>query len=78
MILARVCDNVQRDHTVICIVEEPLDVQAIERTREFHGVYHVLHGAISPMEGVGPDDLKIAELLRRIQAGDGGRPRRGC
>jgi recombination protein RecR len=64
-----VCDNPQRDHTLICIVEEPLDVQAIERTREFFGVYHVLHGAISPMEGVGPDDLKIAELLKRIQAG---------
>lgn len=66
-----VCDNVQRDHTQICIVEEPLDVQAVERTREYHGVYHVLHGAISPMEGVGPDDLKIAELLKRIQASDG-------
>jgi recombination protein RecR len=49
------------------VVEEPLDVQAIERTREYHGVYHVLHGAISPVAGVGPDDLKINELLRRIQ-----------
>ncbi len=63
-----ICADPQRDHALICIVEEPLDVQAIERTREYHGVYHVLHGAISPVEGVGPDDLKIAELLARIQA----------
>jgi len=62
------CADTQRDHTIICVVEEPLDVQAIERTREYQGVYHVLHGAISPMAGVGPDDLKIAELLRRIQS----------
>lgn len=65
-----VCMDLQRDHGLICIVEEPLDVQAIERTREFMGVYHVLHGAISPVEGVGPDDLKIAELLKRIQRGE--------
>jgi recombination protein RecR len=63
-----ICANTQRDHALICIVEEPLDVQAIERTREYQGVYHVLHGAISPVEGIGPDDLKIAELLKRIQA----------
>jgi recombination protein RecR len=62
-----ICDDLQRDHGLFCVVEEPLDVQAIERTREYHGVYHVLHGAISPMAGVGPDDLKINELLRRIQ-----------
>ena len=62
-----ICTDHQRDHALICVVEEPLDVQAIERTREYHGVYHVLHGAISPMEGVGPEDLKIAELLQRIQ-----------
>jgi recombination protein RecR len=65
-----VCADQQRDHGLICIVEEPLDVQAIERTREFMGVYHVLHGAISPVEGIGPDDLKINELLKRIQSGD--------
>lgn len=65
-----VCIDQQRDAGLICIVEEPLDVQAIERTREFMGVYHVLHGAISPVEGVGPDDLKIAELLKRIERGD--------
>jgi recombination protein RecR len=62
-----ICDDAQRDHTLICVVEEPLDVQAIERTREYHGLYHVLHGAISPVAGIGPDDLKIGELLRRIQ-----------
>lgn len=64
-----ICADTQRDHSIICVVEEPLDVQAIERTREYHGVYHVLHGAISPMAGVGPDDLKIVELQRRIQNG---------
>jgi recombination protein RecR len=62
-----ICDNQQRDHGLICVVEEPLDVQAVERTREFTGVYHVLHGAISPVEGVGPEDLKVGELLQRIQ-----------
>jgi recombination protein RecR len=65
-----ICANPQRDHSLICIVEEPLDVQAIERTRAFNGVYHVLHGAISPVEGRGPDDLKIRELLKRIQNGN--------
>jgi recombination protein RecR len=64
-----ICDNPQRDHSIICVVEEPLDVQAIERTGEYHGVYHVLHGAISPVDGIGPEDLKIAELLQRIQRG---------
>ena len=67
-----ICNNPQRDHSLICIVEEPLDVQAIERTREYNGVYHVLHGAISPIEGVGPEDLKIGELLERIQVSAGG------
>jgi recombination protein RecR len=62
-----ICSDPQRDQGLICVVEEPLDVQAIERTREFHGTYHVLHGAISPVAGVGPDDLKIGDLLRRIQ-----------
>jgi len=65
-----ICTSGQRDHATICVVEEPLDVQAIERTRAFHGVYHVLHGAISPMEGRGPDDLKISELLKRIHQGN--------
>lgn len=64
-----VCRDERRDATMICVVEEPLDILAIERSREYRGKYHVLHGAISPMEGVGPDDLKISELLRRL--GDG-------
>lgn len=65
-----ICTNSQRDHSLVCVLEEPLDVQAIERTRLFHGVYHVLHGAISPMEGKGPDDLKIPQLLQRIRQGN--------
>jgi recombination protein RecR len=65
-----ICDSPQRDQSIICVVEEPLDVQAIERTGAFHGVYHVLHGSISPVEGIGPDDLKIRELLKRIQASE--------
>jgi recombination protein RecR len=69
-----VCSDSQRDHSIICVVEEPLDVQAIERTREYHGTYHVLHGAISPVEGIGPEHLKIAELLHRIQKADADTP----
>jgi recombination protein RecR len=61
-----VCRSETRDRSAICVVEEPLDVLALERTREFKGRYHVLHGAINPVEGVGPDDLKIKELLRRL------------
>jgi len=64
-----ICSSLQRDHTVICVVEEPLDVLAIERTGQYRGVYHVLHGAISPVEGIGPDDLRIRELLTRIADG---------
>jgi recombination protein RecR len=60
------CTNPRRDHSVICVVETPRDVAAMERTREFKGVYHVLQGAISPLDGIGPDDLRIAELLRRL------------
>lgn len=66
----RICDDAQRDHSVTCVVEEPLDILAIERTRKYTGVYHVLHGVISPSDGMGPDDLKIKELLSRIQNGD--------
>jgi recombination protein RecR len=62
-----ICANDQRDHGLICVVEEPLDVQAIERTGEYKGVYHVLHGAISPVEGVGPEQLKVGELLARLR-----------
>ncbi len=61
-----ICADPRRDHTVICVVEESRDVIAIERTREFRGVYHVLGGAISPIDGVGPNDLRIAELMRRL------------
>lgn len=64
-----VCAADDRDHAVICVVEEPLDVLAIERTGKFKGVYHVLHGAISPVNGVRPDDLKIAALALRVRAG---------
>jgi len=62
-----ICRGESRDHTKICVVEEPLDVLPLERTREYTGLYHVLHGVISPMEGIGPDDLKIRELLSRLQ-----------
>jgi len=62
-----VCRDEGRDQSIICVVEEPLDVHAIERTREYGGLYHVLHGAISPVEGIGPDDLKITELLARVK-----------
>jgi len=64
-----ICQGEGRDRTKICIVEEPLDILALERTREYKGLYHVLHGVISPMDGIGPDDLKIKELLSRLQGG---------
>jgi recombination protein RecR len=64
-----VCESEDRARGLICVVEEPLDVLAVERTRQFHGLYHVLHGAISPMEGIHPDDLKIRELIARVAAG---------
>ena len=64
----RVCADPKRDTTVICVVEEPKDVIAIEKTREFRGRYHVLGGSINPIEGVGPDDLRIRELMQRLSA----------
>jgi recombination protein RecR len=64
--LCRVCRDPRRDLGLICVVEEPKDVVAIERTREFRGRYHVLGGAISPIEGIGPDDLRIRELMKRL------------
>ena len=67
--LCRICADARRDPAVICVVEEPKDVVAIERTREFRGRYHVLGGAISPIEGVGPEDLRVAELMRRLADG---------
>jgi recombination protein RecR len=63
----RVCQDKQRDRSVLCIVQESRDVIAMERTREFHGLYHVLQGAISPMDGIGPDEIRIPELLRRLE-----------
>ncbi|MBA3531423.1 MAG: recombination protein RecR [Ardenticatenales bacterium] len=62
----QICGNPSRDRTTLCVVEEPLDVLAVERTGEFKGHYHVLHGAISPVEGILPQDLKIAELVERV------------
>ena len=63
------CRSDDRDHDVICVVEEPQNVSAVEKTREFRGVYHVLMGALSPLQGIGPDDLKIKSLLQRVGAG---------
>ncbi|MGH3383011.1 MAG: recombination mediator RecR [Nocardioidaceae bacterium] len=65
----RICRDERRDRAVLCVVEEPKDVVAIERTREFRGRYHVLGGAISPIEGIGPDDLRVRELVQRLADG---------
>jgi recombination protein RecR len=62
-----ICSSGSRDQSLVCVVEEPLDVLALERTGEFNGLYHVLHGAISPVEGINPDDLKIRELIARTR-----------
>ena len=80
-----ICTSTKRDHSVVCVVEEPSDVLAIERTNEYRGIYHVLGGVISPLEGVGPEDLRIRELLGRIApdfkrdfpAGGDGKPASG-
>ena len=64
--ICEICSNPRRDASLLCVVEDPRDVVAFERTGEFSGRYHVLHGAINPMEGVGPDQLRMAELLRRF------------
>jgi recombination protein RecR len=65
-----ICQDGQRDRTKICVVEEPLDILALERTGSYKGLYHVLHGVISPMDGIGPDELKMRELLARLKAGE--------
>lgn len=62
-----ICDSIERDKTIICVVEQPLDVLALEKSGSFKGLYHVLHGAISPMNNIGPDELHIRELLPRLQ-----------
>ena len=67
--LCDICSNPQRDEHSLCVVEEPLDVLVLERTGGFHGRYHVLHGVLSPIEGIGPDDLKIRPLLERVKSG---------
>jgi recombination protein RecR len=70
----RICQDQRRDHTLVCVVEEPSDVIPMERTHEYHGVYHVLGGALSPIDGVDPEDLKIAELLVRVSPDGEGAP----
>ena len=65
-----ICDDIRRDKSVICVVAEPKDVMAFERTREFTGVYHVLHGVISPLDGIGPEQLRIKELMARLSDGE--------
>ena len=64
------CKNTKRDNSIICVVQGPKDVVAMEKTKEYNGMYHVLHGAISPMDDIGPDDIRIKELLKRLQDGE--------
>ncbi|MBQ6714715.1 MAG: recombination protein RecR [Clostridia bacterium] len=64
------CSDEKRDRTTVCVVEDPRDVMAFERTREYRGVYHVLHGVISPLDGVGPEQLKLKELMARLSSGE--------
>ena len=66
----RICASDRRDRSIICVVEEPLDILALERSGSYQGLYHVLHGAISPMDGIGPEELKIQELLARLRSGE--------
>lgn len=65
-----ICSDPKRDHSTILVVEQPQDVQAIEQSHEYHGLYHVLHGALSPLDGIGPDQLRIKELLKRLSSED--------
>jgi recombination protein RecR len=62
-----VCDDSSRDRSIICVVQDPKDVVAMEKMKDYHGLYHVLHGAISPVDGIGPEDIKVAELIRRLE-----------
>ena len=66
----RICDSARRERTMICVVEEPMDILAMERSGSYQGLYHVLHGAISPMDGIGPEELKIEELLARLRTNE--------
>lgn len=68
--ICMICESPKRDKSVICVTESPKDVISIEKTNEYHGLYHVLHGAISPMDGIGPEDIKIPELLKRLNGDD--------
>ncbi|OQB15989.1 MAG: Recombination protein RecR [Firmicutes bacterium ADurb.Bin193] len=65
--ICSICESDRRDRSIICVMENPKDVVSLEKTGEYHGLYHVLHGAISPMDGVGPEDIKIPELLSRLK-----------
>ncbi len=67
--ICQICRDETRDRTLLCVVEEPKDLIALEKTREFRGIYHVLHGALSPLEGIGPEELRVKELLARVQKG---------
>lgn len=69
MEVCQICSDVRRDKSIVCVVEDPRDVMAFERTREFNGVYHVLHGVISPLDNIGPDKLRIKELMERLSDG---------
>lgn len=64
-----ICAAISRDHGLMCVVEDPMDILSLERTHAYRGVYHVLHGALNPLEGIGPDELKIAELMTRLRRG---------
>jgi len=68
--LCNICQSTRRDRSIVCVVADPKDVLSIERAREYNGLYHVLHGVISPMGGVGPDDIKIRELTKRVAEGE--------
>src|SRR3989344_7598765 len=72
-----ICDDANRDRSVICVVEDPLDVWAIEKSGAFSGLYHVLHGVIAPLDNIGPDDLRIRELLARLQKDYSDNPKKG-
>ncbi len=70
--LCRICSDPGRDQTAICVVEEPQDVVALDRTRAFGGTYHVLHGSLSPLDGIGPDRIRVKELVERVRSSNGG------